>query len=112
MFEWADDLKLAGADLYLDSRQGRPCCFVSHAHSDHIAVHGHAYSTPETAAQAEMRVGRQPVTTLAYGVEHRHGPDLSLRLLPAGHVLGSAMLYAENDAGSFLYTGDFKLREC
>src|SRR5690348_11777096 len=113
MFEWADDLKLAGSDLYLDSRQGRACCFVSHAHSDHIATHGHMFSTPETAALAERRLGQQQsVTTLPYGVEHRHGPDLTLRLLPAGHVLGSAMLYAENGAGRFLYTGDFKLREC
>ena len=47
MFEWADDLKLAGTDLYLDSRQGRGCCFMSHAHSDHIAVHTHAYATAE-----------------------------------------------------------------
>jgi Cft2 family RNA processing exonuclease len=30
-------------------------------------------------------------------------------LLPAGHILGSAQFHFETDAGSLLYTGDFKL---
>lgn len=30
-------------------------------------------------------------------------------LLPAGHILGSAQFFFETDAGSLLYTGDFKL---
>ncbi len=31
-------------------------------------------------------------------------------LLPAGHIFGSAQFFLESDAGSLLYTGDFKLR--
>jgi Cft2 family RNA processing exonuclease len=31
-------------------------------------------------------------------------------LLAAGHILGSAQIFAEGEAGSLLYTGDFKLR--
>ena len=31
-------------------------------------------------------------------------------LLSAGHVLGAAQLFFESDAGSMLYTGDFKMR--
>ena len=35
---------------------------------------------------------------------------MNVTLLPAGHIFGSAQLFAESDAGSLLYTGDFKLR--
>ncbi len=35
---------------------------------------------------------------------------LEITLLPAGHIFGSAQLFLESDAGSLLYTGDFKLR--
>jgi Cft2 family RNA processing exonuclease len=37
-------------------------------------------------------------------------PNTRIRLLPAGHILGSAQLYLETAASSLLYTGDFKLR--
>src|SRR4051794_32501259 len=111
MFEWADDLKLRGVDLYLDSRQSRAHCFVSHAHSDHIAVHGRAIATPVTTALAEYRIGEQNVTSLAYHEAHQMDADTRLTLLPAGHVLGSAMLHVTRPEGSLLYTGDFKLRE-
>jgi Cft2 family RNA processing exonuclease len=48
---------------------------------------------------------------LDYGTAHALDPDTSLRLLPAGHVVGSAMLHVAGSAGTLLYTGDFKLRE-
>ena len=35
---------------------------------------------------------------------------LNVTLLPAGHILGSAQFFLETDAGTLLYTGDFKLR--
>ena len=35
---------------------------------------------------------------------------LAVTLLPAGHIFGSAQFFLETDAGSLLYTGDFKLR--
>ena len=111
MLEWCDDLKLAGTELYLDSLCRRPRCFVSHAHSDHLTVHDSAISTPETATIAHHRVGEQSITELAYGQSHVEADGTRITLHPAGHVLGSAMLYAERPEGSLLYTGDFKLRE-
>jgi Cft2 family RNA processing exonuclease len=111
MLEWADDLKLCGVGLYLDSRQPRERCFVSHAHSDHLGVHEHAIATPATRALAEYRVGTRVVTELEYGIEHRFCAETTLRLLPAGHVFGSAMLHVTRPEGTLLYTGDFKLRE-
>lgn len=113
MLQWDDDLRVAGTPLYLDSRRPRPVCFVSHAHSDHMpydAPHGLAYATAATAALAEYRTGMTTVEPLGYRTDHDMDADTRLRLLPAGHVLGSAMLRVERPEGSLLYTGDFKLR--
>lgn len=111
MFEWADDLKLKGCDLYLDSRRPRRACFVSHAHSDHIAVHQRAIATRATALLSEHRIGTQDVTEVEYGQSLAFDGDTRLKLLPAGHVVGSAMLHVTRPEGTLLYTGDFKLRE-
>ena len=112
MFEWQDDLKLAASELYLDSRQSRALCFVSHAHTDHLGPHMHAICTPATAVLAERRQEIQRVTTLAYCEPHALDSQTELTLLPAGHILGSAMLHARRGDDTFLYTGDFKLRAC
>jgi Cft2 family RNA processing exonuclease len=110
MFEWADDLKLAGSPLHFDSRIPRRACFVSHAHSDHLAVHAHAIATPPTSRLAEHRIGTQKTTELGFDTPFDFEPDTRLTLFSAGHVLGSAMLRVENAGGTLLYTGDFKLR--
>lgn len=113
MLTWAPDLRLTGNNLYLDSRIPRAACFVSHAHSDHLGLHEQTICTPATAAFAEHRVGPCGNTVrLDYDApEHPFDADTSLRLLPAGHVLGSAMLHVTRPEGTLLYTGDFKLRE-
>lgn len=111
MFEWADDLKLKGCDLYLDSRQPRRASFVSHAHSDHIAIHQKAIATSATAALSEHRIGSQNMACVEYGESLDFDCDTRLTLLPAGHVVGSAMLHVTRPEGTLLYTGDFKLRE-
>jgi DNA ligase-1 len=43
--------------------------------------------------------------------ELRDFEKFRMRLLPAGHVLGSAQCFVETEQGSLLYTGDFKLRQ-
>jgi Cft2 family RNA processing exonuclease len=115
MLEWADDdLKIAGTELYLDSRRPRACGFVSHAHSDHLGDHQHAIATDATAAFAEHRLGPTTgtITRLPFRAPFDLEPDTRLELLPAGHVLGSAMLHVARAQGTLLYTGDFKLRRC
>ena len=131
MLEWSDDLRLSGTDLYLDSRRPRGRCFISHAHSDHLGCHELAISTPATAALTAYRlrddVTREAIDTddpdappcppratvqLPYGQPHAFDADTTLRLHPAGHILGSAMLHVTRPEGTLLYTGDLKLRPC
>lgn len=109
MIEWADGLRIKGTEMHLDARQPRRLSFVSHAHSDHIACHQTAVATPETLALAEIRCGVGETIPLNYYTDTSIA-GLNIRLVPAGHVLGSAMIRAENAQGSMLYTGDFKLR--
>ncbi len=92
--------------------------FVSHAHSDHTANHAEVMLTEATRRLMRARVGGQRTEhVLGFGerVDLREGRfggarDGFLTLLPAGHVLGSAMSLLEDESGSLLYTGDFKLR--
>ncbi|HSU65813.1 MAG TPA: MBL fold metallo-hydrolase RNA specificity domain-containing protein, partial [Tepidisphaeraceae bacterium] len=110
VIEWIGALRIEGLDLYLDSRQPQSHCFVSHAHRDHLGVHTHTLATPQTAALARYRIETGAITELQCGILHTFDPHTQLRLAPAGHVLGSAMLHVTRPEGTLLYTGDFKLR--
>jgi Cft2 family RNA processing exonuclease len=110
VLEWADDLFIRGCGLYLDGRQPRDCCFISHAHSDHICEHKRVIATAPTAALMAHRIGLVTPRTYDYDADYKLEDVASFRLLPAGHVLGSAMLHLQTSRGSLLYTGDFKLR--
>lgn len=110
MFHWDNGLKLTKADLAIDFRRRQPRAFVSHAHSDHIARHEYALCTPETAALYQHRLGPRRTLPMPYRTPIEWG-GLRLTTFPAGHCLGSAMLLAEDDHESLLYTGDFKLGE-
>lgn len=86
---------------------------MSHGHSDHIpqgGTHARALATPGTFALAEYRIGMTEGVRLGYRTDHALDADTAVRLLPAGHVLGSAMIRVRRPEGSLLYTGDFKLR--
>ena len=109
MFHYNAGLFLTLAQLAVDVRRRQPRCFVSHAHSDHIARHELAFATTPTARLYRHRLGaRHRVREMSYRVPLELG-GLRLTALPAGHCLGSAMLFAENGEESLLYTGDFKL---
>lgn len=110
MVEWDRALKLKSVPLYMDSREPRSDCFISHAHSDHLGLHERIFATPQTARLVKHRVECGPIEALECGTPFQFDPDTSMKLLPAGHVLGSAMLHVTRPEGTLLYTGDFKLR--
>ena len=109
MFHYDAGLFLTPAQLAVDVRRRQPRCFVSHAHSDHIARHELALATPGTACLYRHRMGpRHRVLEMKFREPVEFG-GLRLTAYPAGHCLGSAMLLAEFGDRSLLYTGDFKL---
>jgi Cft2 family RNA processing exonuclease len=109
LFHYDAGLFLTRAQLAVDVRRRQPRCFVSHAHSDHIARHELALATAGTACLYRHRMGpRHRVLEMTYRLPLEFG-GLRLTAFPAGHCLGSAMLLAECDGHSLLYTGDFKL---
>ncbi len=103
--------------LWLDAhtrQTGAEKVFVSHAHSDHLGAHREVILSAATARlmQARQR-GRRVENILAFGEPRAFdGGDVpfQITLLPAGHILGSAMAFIEAGGESLLYTGDFKLR--
>jgi Cft2 family RNA processing exonuclease len=111
MFHWDNGLFFTSPRLGLDVRRRQPHGFVSHAHSDHIAPHELAYCTPATGRLYRLRMGDdRAVLELPYRQPHEFG-DARVTTFPAGHCLGSAMVLLECEAGTLLYTGDFKLCE-
>lgn len=106
-------LYLPEPDLWLDPWDARDYAFVSHAHADHFARHDKILCSSTTGILVRERFNT-PETRLEAVDFHtpviRNG--FRLRLLPAGHILGSAMLHVTRikNNESLLYTGDFKTR--
>ena len=103
--------------LWLDpaTRQtGADRVVISHGHADHLGAHREVILTEPTAWFMHARLnGKRLEHILPFGQSQAgQGPagDYRLTLLPAGHVLGSAMAFIEMKDASLLYTGDFKLR--
>lgn len=106
-------LYLPEPDLWLDPRDAKACAFVSHAHADHFARHESAICSPVTALllRDRFRIAESRLDPVAFHVPVVRG-GFRLRLLPAGHIAGSAMLHITRlaDNATLLYTGDFKAR--
>ncbi len=109
MFHWDRGLFLTAAGLAVDVTRRQKLGFISHAHADHLGAHELALCTPATAALYRHRRGAHRRTReMPYREPRELGP-LRLTTFPAGHCLGSAMLLAEDEKQSLLFTGDFKL---
>jgi DNA ligase-1 len=104
---------LPDLNLWLDPWDAKPRAFVSHAHADHFARHESAICSDVTAHLVRRRFHLSESRIVATPF---HVPIVEngyrLRLLPAGHIAGSAMLHVTRikDNASLLYTGDFKTR--
>jgi DNA ligase-1 len=85
--------------------------FVSHAHFDHVAPHQVMLMSEGTARLTRARMpGERREIILPYDAPHALTPDCTARLVPAGHIYGSAQFHATSEHGTLLYTGDFNLR--
>jgi DNA ligase-1 len=109
----ANGIFLPELSMHLDGHKKCAFSFVSHAHADHFAKHQHIVCSTRTADIIEIRYGfgKSKVTRLEFG-EEMEIDGHKLRLLPAGHILGSAQIHITrmSDNATLLYTGDFKMR--
>ena len=111
MFSLAEKcLYVADLDLWIDSHRPRQRCYVSHGHADHARPHDVVITTPVNAriCAHRFRTDASVFETHAFNESWTIGEN-RLTLFSAGHVLGSAQLSIESAAGTFVYTGDFKL---
>src|SRR5213595_229586 len=101
---------LPAQNLWLDPWDAKPCAFVSHAHSDHIAPHQEIIVSERTARLMQARLaGDRKEIVLPFG-QSTNIRGLEITLFPAGHIFGSAQFFLRTENDSLLYTGDFKLR--
>ncbi len=99
------------ADLFIDPPGAVDRAVITHGHSDHARPgHARALATPATLAIMQSRLGEGfagSTQALAYGETIRVG-SVALRLVPAGHILGSAQVVLEHAGQRVVVSGDYK----
>ena len=97
-------IQVGDARISLDKREaGADFDFISHAHSDHVSA-----AKSSTSVISSDQTGQ--LVECAYGVKTNRVPlPENMRLLEAGHMLGSRQLYieAKESGDRIIYTGDF-----
>jgi putative mRNA 3-end processing factor len=96
-------------DFYIDPVRQVEKAIITHAHSDH-ARNGmkHYLSHHDNYPLLQSRLSRDiSFQGLHYGETLKIG-DVSIRLLPAGHIAGSALIMLEYKGYRLLYSGDYK----
>jgi putative mRNA 3-end processing factor len=102
LVEYDGGLKLTGAPLWLDARRPVPLSFVSSAHA--LNRHQRIITSARTADLLAHRLGSSEALASPMGRSFSLG-ELSLELIPAGHVVGSAQLLVEWRGLRLLYCG-------
>jgi putative mRNA 3-end processing factor len=100
-------------EFHIDPLRPVPRALVTHGHSDHArAGHGAVLATAETLGIMDVRYGadfadtRQPIRL----GETLRLKDVTVRFVPAGHVLGSAQIVVEAGGCRIVVSGDYKRR--
>jgi putative mRNA 3-end processing factor len=100
-------------DFYIDPMRPVARALVTHGHADHArSGHGAVVATAETLAIMQSRYGEgfsESAEAVRYGQEiARDG--VTVRFVPAGHVLGSAQIVLEWRGLTVVVSGDYKRR--
>ena len=107
---YARGVYLPEQDLWLNPWDAKRFAFVSHAHSDHIALHDEIIVSERTARLMRARLPGKRTEHIIRFRERRTVNNVDLMLLAAGHIFGSAQFFLFTQGETLLYTGDFKLR--
>ncbi len=97
--------------FFIDPHQPVKRAVITHGHSDHArAGHGSVLATAETAHIMQVRYGAgcaQAFQTAALG-EVNVINGVGVRLVPAGHILGSAQIVLDWNGERSVVSGDYK----
>ena len=100
-------------DFYVDPVRPVDRAVITHGHSDHArSGHGAVLATPQTLAIMAERYGEDFTArrqAAAYGEATAIG-EVGVRLVPAGHVLGSAQAVIDWRGVRMVVSGDYKRR--
>jgi putative mRNA 3-end processing factor len=100
-------------NFHIDPVRPVPRAVITHGHSDHArSGHGAVLATPETLAIMAARYGEgfaESTEAAGYGKQVSRG-DVSVTLVPAGHVLGSAQAVLRWKGITAVISGDYKRR--
>lgn len=98
-------------DFYLDPPRPVDRAVITHGHSDHArSGHNSVLATPETIAIMKVRYGTGCAgrfESSAYGRQTMIN-GVTVRLTPAGHILGSAQVTLEWNGTRAVISGDYK----
>lgn len=103
----SDGFEIEGWPVRIDAGRRQPVGVVTHAHTDHAARHEHLICTPETALLLGARWKRLSVRAVPFGQSFTL-EGARVTFLPAGHILGSAMVLVEVADRRVLFTGDLR----
>ena len=113
LYPTARGLYCEPGDFYVDPAVAVGRAVITHGHGDHARPgHRNALATPETLAIMRTRFQDMPDTVqqpLKYGESVTIG-DVGVRLVPAGHILGSAQAVLEHKGQRIVVSGDYKRR--
>ena len=100
-------------NFYLDPKEPTTDAVISHAHGDHaIGGHSNVYTTLATSLFMKHRYRKNAAGNFHIQKYHESFVlnDIHITFIPAGHMLGSAMILMEYQNTKYLYTGDYKLQ--
>ncbi len=99
--------------FHIDPVQPVERAVITHGHSDHARPgHRRVLATPETIAIMRQRYGEGAggsLQAVGYGETVSSG-DVSVSLVPAGHILGSAQAVIDYRGSRVVVSGDYKRR--
>jgi len=99
--------------FHIDPTRPVDRAIITHGHSDHARPgHGAVLATPASIAIIKARLGQNAAGSwqeLAYGEPLGLG-GTTVRLAPAGHILGSAQVVIDYRGARAVVSGDYKLQ--
>lgn len=100
-------------DFFIDPARPVDRALITHGHADHArAGHTNVLATAETLAIMTTRYGEAmagSTQAARYGEEIQLGA-VTVRFVPAGHVLGSAQIVLKHGGQRIVVSGDYKRR--